>query len=526
MRIRCQVVELTGRAGHRRPAFGHHPSARRRVVGDELPRTLADGDRSVLRIGHQGFADRFRVLPPQDGGREVVAVGSRVVGQRSPGESGERRHKIDQTEGLGARPAGPDAAGPNGDERHPVTTLPDVRLKPAPGPGRAVAVRAWMRTVVACEDDQRVVSRADPVEDPYDFAHAPVGEDDQVPARAVLALALDEIGRKPGSMGRGEAQQDEKRRVRRHCPCLLHEGHGLLRESKVDLLEFESRRDPAFAGAALLTLGHIIEIGDLTVRDRRHAVAIDEDERPVHRRAGRREESRVEAMVQGTAQDGLAEVHVQPGPGVRVLPGAREHTFGICGRRRESVGPRPAESQVPFAEKARGVAPRTEDRGNGRPVPLDERGGIAADDPSLEPGPPAIAARENSVARGRADGRGRMGVGEPDAPARQPVAVRRRNLAVGIIGLEIPVAEVVGQDENDVGWPVGRSPRRAVAEGERRASRDRGSNRAAGQSLEKFASSKTAHDALLSVAGIPTRVCRQAFSDSRADFLSYGFRLS
>ena len=66
-----------------------------------------------------------------------------------------------------------------------------------------------------------------------------------------------------------------------------------------------------------------------------------------------------------------------------------------------------------------------------------------------QPRAPAVSAREQAVARGRADGRRRMSIGEPHALPRQPVNVRRLDLG-GTITTDIPVAEVVGHDDDDV----------------------------------------------------------------------------
>lgn len=47
-----------------------------------------------------------------------------------------------------------------------------------------------------------------------------------------------------------------------------------------------------------------------------------------------------------------------------------------------------------------------------------------------------------------------MGVGEADALAHEPVEMRRGDLVVRVVGLDVAHAEIVGEDEDDIGRTV------------------------------------------------------------------------
>jgi hypothetical protein len=64
-------------------------------------------------------------------------------------------------------------------------------------------------------------------------------------------------------------------------------------------------------------------------------------------------------------------------------------------------------------------------------------------------------AGKEAVTAGRADGGGGLGVGEAQPFAGEPVDVRRGDFGYGVVTADIPVAEVIGEDEDDVGWGGG-----------------------------------------------------------------------
>ena len=89
---------------------------------------------------------------------------------------------------------------------------------------------------------------------------------------------------------------------------------------------------------------------------------------------------------------------------------------------------RPGPAEVPLADARGGVAVPAEQRGDGEPVGLDERSAPRRQHAGLQPRAEAVAAREQAVARRRADRVGRVGVGEADALGGQAVEVRRGDL--------------------------------------------------------------------------------------------------
>ena len=111
----------------------------------------------------------------------------------------------------------------------------------------------------------------------------------------------------------------------------------------------------------------------------------------------------------------------------------------------------PSQAEVPLADAGGGVALVLEQARDGEPARLDERRRAALQHAALQRTAPGVAAGQDAVARGRADGRGTMGVGEDHAFARQAVEVRRADFGFRVEAAQVAVAEVVGEDEDDVG---------------------------------------------------------------------------
>ena len=125
---------------------------------------------------------------------------------------------------------------------------------------------------------------------------------------------------------------------------------------------------------------------------------------------------------------------------------------------------------MPFADR-RGMIPLPAEKvGHREAARFDERRTEAAEHALLERRPPVVAARENRVARRRADRGRRVRFSERQAVGREAVEVRRGDLPRRIEAPHVAVAEVVGEDEHDVGRPPGPRGRRR---GGRRGARDR-----------------------------------------------------
>jgi hypothetical protein len=112
-----------------------------------------------------------------------------------------------------------------------------------------------------------------------------------------------------------------------------------------------------------------------------------------------------------------------------------------------------AVAEMPFADEAGGVAVLLQQRGDGRAGGLDEEWVEGVGDATvIERRAPAVAAGDEGVARGRADGGGRVGVRETPALAREAIEIRCADeCRIGAVGTEAAVAVVVGEDDDDVG---------------------------------------------------------------------------
>ena len=93
---------------------------------------------------------------------------------------------------------------------------------------------------------------------------------------------------------------------------------------------------------------------------------------------------------------------------------------------------------------------------DGESVRCDERTLPRTHDAGLQTAAPVIAPREERVARGRTHARGRMRICETHPGLRQPIHVRRGDFSArGIVALHIAVAEIVGQNNDDVRFGAG-----------------------------------------------------------------------
>ena len=87
--------------------------------------------------------------------------------------------------------------------------------------------------------------------------------------------------------------------------------------------------------------------------------------------------------------------------------------------------------------------------------------------PLLKPRAPGVAACQQAVSRRRADCGRAVGIGEAHPFCHQLVQIGRCDLVIGIVGLNVADAEIVGKDHDDVGRPVGGVRRARERGGER-----------------------------------------------------------
>ena len=118
-----------------------------------------------------------------------------------------------------------------------------------------------------------------------------------------------------------------------------------------------------------------------------------------------------------------------------------------------------AVAEVPFADEAGGVAVLLQQRSDRRTRGFDEeRVERVGDTAVVQRRAPAIAAGDECIAGGRADGGRRVGFGEAPALAGEAVEVGRADEpGIGTVGTEAAVAIIVAEDDDDVGR--GGSPR-------------------------------------------------------------------
>jgi TonB-dependent receptor len=124
---------------------------------------------------------------------------------------------------------------------------------------------------------------------------------------------------------------------------------------------------------------------------------------------------------------------------------------GFGGRERGARAARPVEAEMPLANGGGGVALAAEKLGDGEPALLDEARAETAEHALLERRAPAVAAGENIVARGRADGGGRVRLGEHHPAGRERIEVWRGDFPGGVVAFHVARPKIVGEDEEDVG---------------------------------------------------------------------------
>ena len=109
------------------------------------------------------------------------------------------------------------------------------------------------------------------------------------------------------------------------------------------------------------------------------------------------------------------------------------------------------QAEMPLSKRRGAVALALAERAERGSIGLDVQRAVGAEHLAvLHAGPPVIAAGHQAVAGWRADRPGGVGAGEPSAFAGEPVDVRGLQTFRPAAG-EAPPAEVIGQDDHDVG---------------------------------------------------------------------------
>jgi hypothetical protein len=110
-----------------------------------------------------------------------------------------------------------------------------------------------------------------------------------------------------------------------------------------------------------------------------------------------------------------------------------------------------AEPEVPLADARGVIALLPQHAGDGQTARLDEVGRVSPKNTSGQRRPPAIAARQDAIARRRANGRRRVHVREADPLRGKFIRVGRRDCRLGVVAVEITPTEIVGQDVDNIG---------------------------------------------------------------------------
>ena len=137
-------------------------------------------------------------------------------------------------------------------------------------------------------------------------------------------------------------------------------------------------------------------------------------------------------------------------------PGSSAGFFGGLGTTGHGHGGRGlaalyGETEMPFADDGGVITLPLQQVTDGEPVGGDQRLRVAIVNALLQVRAPRVAAGQQAVARGRADGRPAVRIRKRHAFAAQPVEVRCRDFATRRVErLHIAVTEIVGEDQNNV----------------------------------------------------------------------------
>ena len=431
------------------------------LVVEVLPLAAADRERERDRLLEQELANGLVTLFTEQDGQQVEAVFGSRVGQLRADDRRAGGHHVGEADQLIGHRSRLDAAGPARDERDAVAALPLIALHPAPRPRAVVLVigahvdrRGGLGPVVAGEDHQRVVRHAESLESAHQLADDPVELEDEVTVRPGVRLPLERVGGEGRQVHRLCRVVEEERSVGCRLHVLLEEGHALLQEEQVHLLQVEVGRDQP--GAVVLRVGVLRQRPTVEDSGRRdgNPIAVDEGVQPVGGRAAHRAEEVIEAAVDRRV-----------GARARVVDSL--HRFQPVLVDRHSIPVEEPHPDVPLAE-ARGRIPGlAQHPRESEPPFLDQARAADTGEDAPHPGAEGHAAGEQAVARRRADGGRAVRVGEEHPLRGEAIEVRRRDLALGVVAADVAVAEVVGEDDDDVRVPRPLLRRGADDRGER-----------------------------------------------------------
>lgn len=413
------------------------------LVVEIFPRAAANGELEAIGLVEDVLADGL--VGGAEEGEEADAVFGGIVGQGEVGEFSKSGHQVGETDGLVGFGVGGDATWPAGDERDAMASFPVVAFESAPRAGAVVlVVLAHLEgcgnfgAVVAGKEDEGVLGKVEAVECFEELADNVVELEDEVAVRAGLGFAFESVGGKGGEVNGLGGVEEEERLARRFLGVLFEEVNAFFEEDEVDFFEIEVGGDlsrTVVAGVGMFGQGRAVE--DLGGRDG-NAVAVDVGVEPVSGGATGGAVEVVESSVKRAVWDGAGVIDSVNG---------REAVFanGV------SVCVKEGEADVPFADEGGCVSFSLEHGGECEAIFFDEAGAAGAGEDAFHAGSKGHASGEDAVASGRADGGRAVGVGKEETFAGKLVDVGCGNFGLIVVATEISVAEIIGEDEEDVG---------------------------------------------------------------------------
>jgi len=155
----------------------------------------------------------------------------------------------------------------------------------------------------------------------------------------------------------------------------------------------------------------------------------------------------------GRAAD-CAEEPVEPTMGGAIGNGAGKvrlfHSFDLPIGDELSFLIEEGHADVPLADTGGGVSLVAEHLGEGEPVLLDQAGSLHSGEYALHPRAECHPPSEQAVPGGSAHGGWAVGIGKVHSLFRHFVQMGGRNFRLRIVATQVPIAQVIGEDEQDV----------------------------------------------------------------------------
>ena len=394
-----------------------------------------------------GLPDRLLAALHQ--GQDGHGVLGGVVRDLIAGELGEGGEEVHQAHGLLTGGAGLDVAGPADDHGHPVAALPDVGLGAPEDVVGVVAVLSQRlkahdggTAVVAGEHHDGVVGDALLIQLGLQPADEGIHLEHEVPVGTQAGLALELVGGQQRSVdGQGGIVDEEGFFL---AGPLVDQVQHLLVAGRHCLFQVEAAPGRAFVVEELRAGGGVVAViaANDAVGYRLGHVVLDEHVGGLVQGGGHAEVV-VETLGVGTVLDGFGVVQTQVVPALVHL-GHVDGELGVAHRL-------PVHAQVPFAHAGGAVALLLEHGGDGLPPRLDQGPGHSGQHQIFQFGAPVVPAGHQCVPGGGAHGGRGVAVGKAHALPGQPINVLGVDLGLGVHAGHVAVAQIVGEEEDDIG---------------------------------------------------------------------------